>query len=120
MLKKLLFLFAGIFFLNFASAQTQPNTTIVGNEKLAAESEKLGILAGNVNTTYQSYLNSATATKTESVRIKQEYSAALDAYLSELNSSLTLKRFATLQTELQTEISKVTELKTAVTGSGSR
>ncbi|MBK9193063.1 MAG: hypothetical protein IPM77_17070 [Crocinitomicaceae bacterium] len=102
------------------SAQTQPSTNIVGNEKISAESEKLEILAGNVNTTYQAYLNSATATKTESDRIKQEYSVALDAYLTELNSSLTLKRFATLQTELQSEISKVTELKTAVKGGGSR
>lgn len=118
MLKKLLFLFSGIFFLNLAYSQTQTN--VVGSEKLSAESEKLEMLASNVNTAYQAYLNSATATKTESTRIKQEYVAAVDAYQAELNSCLTLKRFASLQTELQTEISKVNQIKTTLNGTGTR
>jgi hypothetical protein len=119
MLYKLLFLFAGALTMSFASAQS---TAVVGNVDAVKTTPALKTLADQVNIAYADLSQQAvTGTRSTAATAKNNYDAALNAYLEELKIQLS-SADNTITEALKSEITLVQQLlgSTATTSSSSR
>jgi len=111
MIKKLLFAFAGILLFTAASAQTGERISpVVGTSQTIKENSVLKELSEKVNLAHQELVNSSNGTRTAVSTANNNYTLALDNYLSALESELA-KVSETQRSDLENEIALVKQLK---------
>jgi len=109
MLQKSVFILSLLFTFSFVKAQT---TGVVGHSEIVKETPVLKALADKVNVAHVELTKSTSGTRTSNTTAQENYTAALNSYLTELDYQLSLRNVRN-ESALKSEIALVKELQAA-------